>query len=83
MMSDILPYVLSVLSIYSTFLAANKDKNAWLLKIATQATWITWIITSHNWGFLPMGIIMCGMHIRNYLKWKYDENNIITTQTAC
>lgn len=65
-----LPYLLSVITIYSMLLAGNKKRGAWLVGLLNQFLWLTWIILSSAWGLLPMNIALWVVYGRNYLKWK-------------
>lgn len=64
-----LPYLLSLNTLYFTFLAGNKNRAAWLLALFGQLFWLIWILTSKSYGLLPMNIGMWVMYYRNYIKW--------------
>lgn len=64
-----LPYLLSVISIYQIILAGNKAKHAWAVGLGNQSLWLTWILVSANYGFLPMNIAIWIVYTRNHLKW--------------
>jgi hypothetical protein len=64
-----LPWILSAITIYMTILAGNKHPKAWLIGLANQAFWLTWIIASSTWGLLPMNAAMCIVYARNHWKW--------------
>lgn len=64
-----LPYLLSLITIYSMLLAGNKKKGAWLVGLVNQLLWLIWIFTTKNWGLLPMNIALWVVYGRNYLKW--------------
>jgi hypothetical protein len=66
---NVLPWFLSAITIYSMFLAGDKNPNAWLVGLANQALWLIWIFTAHEWGFLPMNIAFWVVYYRNYVKW--------------
>ena len=63
------PWLLSVITIYMTVLAGNKSKRAWLFGLLNQALWLVWIITTANWGLLPMNFALWIVYARNHLKW--------------
>lgn len=65
----ILPYVISVVTVYSMWLAGNKDFAAWPIAIVNQALWLFWIVLSGTWGLLPMNIALWIIFYRNYRKW--------------
>jgi hypothetical protein len=64
-----LPWLLSAITIWMTVLAGNKHKSAWLIGLANQALWLTWIITTGAWGLLPMTAALTFVYARNHLKW--------------
>lgn len=66
---DYLPYLLSAITIYMTFLAGNKHKKAWAVGLINQTLWLVWIVCAHAWGLLPMNIALWGLYARNHLKW--------------
>ncbi len=67
--TNYLPWLLSVIIIYQALLAGNKHKYAWLVGEGNQALWLLWIIVSKNYGFLPMNIALWIVFTRNHLKW--------------
>lgn len=68
-----LPWIISTLTLYQVFLAGNKSSKAWLQSMFNQALWLIWIITSKNWGLIPLNIGMWFFSIRNHFKWKREE----------
>jgi len=70
MIADYMPYVLSAFTIYIFLLAGNKNRNTWLIALFSQVLWAVWIISVKSWGLLPGTIVLTGVFIRNYLKWK-------------
>ena len=72
LISTYLPWLLSAITIYMTLLAGSKHKNAWLVGLANQALWLSWIIASGPFGMLPMNIALWFVYGRNHIKWKRD-----------
>lgn len=66
---DDLPWLLSAITIWMTVLAGNKHKLAWLVGLANQALWFTWIVASGTWGMLPMNLALWVVYSRNHFKW--------------
>ena len=64
-----LPYFLSANTIYTMFLAGNKNRGAWIFGLFGQLAWLVWIILTNTWGLLPMNIALWIVYVRNYLKW--------------
>ncbi len=64
-----LPWLLSAITIYTMFLAGNKDGKTWLIGLANQLLWLIWIVLSGSWGLLPMNIALWVVYARNHFKW--------------
>lgn len=65
-----LPYLLSLITIYSMLLAGNKKRGAWAVGLVNQLLWLVWICLTATWGLLPMNLALWVVYGRNYLKWK-------------
>lgn len=68
--TEILPWILSAITVYMTILAGNKHPNAWLVGLFNQGLWLVWIVGTMSWGFLPMNIAFWIVYLRNHFKWK-------------
>jgi hypothetical protein len=66
---DLMPWLLSAMTIWMSILAGNKARNAWAFGLATQALWLTWILSAGQWGLLPGNIALWIVYGRNHLKW--------------
>lgn len=64
-----LPWLMSAITIYMTVLAGNKNRHAWAIGLANQLLWLSWIVASGNWGFLPMNVALAFVYGRNHMKW--------------
>lgn len=67
---QILPWILSAITIWMTVLAGNKHPSAWLVGLGNQALWLIYIILTHQWGLLPMNAALWIVYGRNHFKWK-------------
>ena len=63
------PWIISCITVTLIILQGNKYKYAWLLTLINQAFWLTWIMTSKTYGFLPLNIAMWIVCTRNHIKW--------------
>jgi|JI7StandDraft_1071085.scaffolds.fasta_scaffold812069_1 succinate dehydrogenase hydrophobic anchor subunit len=61
--------LLSVITIYMTVLAGNKNRHAWAIGLFNQALWLAWILLTKNYGFLPMNFALWIVYWRNHIKW--------------
>jgi hypothetical protein len=64
-----LPFILSAITIYMSFLAGNKYKYTWKIGLANQGLWLIWILCSQSWGLIPMNIALWIVYFNNHLKW--------------
>ena len=69
MIAKYLPYLLSVITIYMTLLAGNRNRWAWAVGLLNQALWLVWIVSTEAWGLLPMNLTLWGVYARNHFKW--------------
>lgn len=68
-MKDLLPWVMSCVTITAMWLQGSKWKHAWLLTLGNQVLWLTWIITVQAWGLLPMTCAIVFVATRNHFNW--------------
>lgn len=66
----LMPWLMSAITIWMTVLAGNKHRLAWAVGLFNQALWLTWIVGTASWGFLPMNLALWLVYARNHLKWK-------------
>lgn len=65
----IVPLILSTITIFSLVWVGNKRPSGWLLCALSQIIWLGWIVSTKNWGFLPMNLALTLVYVRNYRKW--------------
>jgi len=70
---QIMPWIMSAITIWMTVLAGNRHRSAWLIGLANQALWLSWIILTANWGLLPMNIALWIVYARNHMRWSADR----------
>lgn len=68
-----LPWLLSAITIYHSFLAGNKKLSAWKVALFNQLLWSIWVVVSGTWGLLPLNIALWIIYARNHAKWARDE----------
>jgi hypothetical protein len=68
-MTNYMPWLMSAITIYMTVLAGNKSRYAWAVGLFNQILWLTWILATKNYGFLPMTAALCFVYARNHIKW--------------
>lgn len=65
-----LPWFMSAITILTMWLAGSRYRYTWLISLSNQALWLSWILMTANWGFLPMNLCMWFVSIRNHLRWR-------------
>lgn len=72
-MVEVIPWLLSALTISMMVMAGNKHPWAWALGLVNQALWLGWILASRNYGLLPMNLALWFVYVRNHIKWNVPE----------
>ena len=67
---NFIPWILSAVTITSMWMAGSRHRYAWAISTLNQSLWLSWILTSQTWGFLPMNICMFVVSIRNHMQWQ-------------
>ena len=73
-MIDYLPWILSSITIYQSYLVGNKDIRGWTLSLVNQSLWFVWVVGSGTWGFLPLNLALTAIYIRNYRRWRNEKH---------
>lgn len=70
MIATYLPWILSAITVYQNLLAGNRDSFAWVLGLVNQLLWLVWIVSTKNWGLIPLNLCLWVVYARNLKKWK-------------
>ncbi len=73
---DVLPWIMSAITLYMTFLQGRKRWGAWVVGLINQLLWLTFIITTQTWGLMPLNIGLWILYWRNLFKWYDDEKRM-------
>ena len=73
MLMAILPWATSTCTMVGMWFVGNKNKLGWLINLASQVLWLTYIISVREWGLMPLNIFMWWVIIRNYILWSRDD----------
>lgn len=71
-MKQLLPLVLSVVTVFQMWQVGNLKVWAWGLGLANQALWLIFIVVFEAWGLLPLCAFLIFTYSRNLLKWKRE-----------
>lgn len=69
---DVMPWLLSVLTVWSMYVAGLRKRSAWVIGIANQALWMVWIFMTGQWGLLPATVVLMIVFVRNLIAWGDD-----------
>ena len=70
LITQYLPYFISVLTLYTVKITGDKNKNAWILTMLNQMLWLLWIFVSGNSGFIILNLGIIYLSVVNHFKWK-------------
>jgi hypothetical protein len=65
-----LPWLMSAMTIYMTFLQGEKRLAAWVVGLLNQFLWLAFALATYTWGLLPLNAALWYLYIRNFLKWR-------------
>lgn len=68
-MRQILPLMLSVLTVLGMWLIGNKNRLGWVVGLINQVLWISFAILFKAWGLLPLSLVLIVVYVRNLHKW--------------
>lgn len=69
----ILPWIVSLVTITSMWLAGNKSPWAWKLGLMNQVLWLILIIHLKSWGLLLLTFALIFIYSRNFIKWSKPD----------
>lgn len=72
-MRQVLPLLLSAVTIYGMWLAGNKRSLGWVIGLANQVPWLAFIVVFEAWGLLPLTVALIITYTRNLLRWRAEE----------
>lgn len=65
----VLPWVMSIATIATMYLAGEKKRVAWVLGLFNQVMWFSFIATTKQLGLIPMSAAITVVYARNLWKW--------------
>lgn len=66
-------WILMVWGVSGLYLAGNGKPIGWLVNITAQFAWVGYALTTHQYGFLVSSGAYGWVYIRNYRKWKVQN----------
>ncbi len=82
MIRTYLPWLMSALTIYMTFLQGEKRISGWIVGLCNQFLWLAFAFGTQTWGLLPLNAALWYLYTRNLLKWRADARRANDARTA-
>ncbi len=77
---DVLPWIMSAITLYMTFLQGKKTWKAWAVGLVNQVLWLWYALSTQTWGFLPLNLGLWYLYVRNLMIWYDDEAQYLLRQ---
>lgn len=77
---NVLPWFMSAITLYMTFLQGRKTWKAWLVGLVNQVLWLWFILTTQTWGLLLLNAGLWYLYVRNLIIWYNDEAQFLLRQ---
>lgn len=69
-MSQWWSWVLAAFGLTGIWLAGRKKRAGWLIGVLTQLLWITYGVTTRQWGFIVTALAYAAMYLNNWHAWR-------------
>lgn len=79
---DHMTWAMSVMTIWSSWLAGGKSLLTQKVKLVGQVLWTIWVFGSQTWGLVPLNIAMWFLILRAYTMWKADDDRDLERGTT-
>lgn len=73
MIRQLIPLATSFGTVFSMWLVGNKDPRGWMVGLANQVIWLTFIIVFAAYGLLPLFCFLVFVYSRNLIRWRREE----------
>lgn len=61
-------WLLSAVGVLGLYLAGSGRRAGWLVGLAAQGLWITYAVSTRQWGFIPASLCYAAVYGRNYAR---------------
>lgn len=65
--------VLDGVGLTASWFTGNKRRIGWVIAVICMGLWAVYSVLTKQWGFFPGIIIATVVYVRNWRKWKRDE----------
>lgn len=78
-----LPWIMSAMTIYMTFLQGNKNATGWIVGLVNQFLWLAFAVGTQTWGLLPLNAALWILYTRNFMKWRKPVLHPLQSRGYC
>lgn len=66
-------YILTAVGVFGLWLAGRKSKFGWAVGLGAQALWLSYALTTEQWGFIVSAVAYGWVYSKNFLAWRQVE----------
>jgi len=66
-------YILTAVGVFGLWLAGRKSKFGWAVGLGAQVLWLSYAITTEQWGFIVSAVAYGWVYSKNFLAWRRAE----------
>ncbi|MFB7936666.1 hypothetical protein [Streptomyces sp. NPDC056049] len=66
-------YILTAVGVFGLWLAGRKSKFGWAVGLGAQVLWLSYAVTTEQWGFILSAVAYGWVYSKNFLAWRRAE----------
>lgn len=60
---------LTIIGVGGMYIVGNKHRWGFLVNLGGQVLWLTYAVTTQQWGFIPASFLWAWVYFRNWREW--------------
>lgn len=69
-------YILTAVGVFGLWLAGRKSKFGWAVGLGAQVLWLSYAVTTEQWGFIVSAVAYGWVYSKNFLAWRQAEQEV-------
>jgi hypothetical protein len=66
-------WILTAIGVFGLYLAGKKNRYGWAVGISAQLLWLTYAITTEQYGFIVSSFAYGWVYCKNFLAWRKEQ----------
>lgn len=66
-------WLLTAVGVFGLYLAGRRNRAGWAVGLGAQSLWLTYAITTRQWGFIVSAGAYGWVYARNWLRWRNER----------